>query len=212
MELDELKNIWQNKKQSLRFNEAELAIMLKGYSRSLVDKIKKSVWFELVFTLLAGMAFLTYAIMLPSGMLKWITVSILVLFVAYAVYYVKKILLLNRFNPTEDNLKNNLATLVTSLNSYMKFYKRSYTVLYPVYFGLGIVFGALEIGSEVFFHRVKDPSWLALIAGVAVVFYILSSLFTNWYFKKLYGNHIAKLTTLLHDLEFEEQDLDPNRQ
>jgi hypothetical protein len=207
MELEELKNIWQSDKQTVRFNEAELASMLNGSSRSLVDKLKKSVWFELTFTLVAGLAFLAYALMLPSGALKWVTISILVLFVAYAIYYVKKILLLNRFNSADNNLKTNLEKLVLSLNSYLKFYKRSYTVLYPVYFGLGIIFGAMQTGPDVFFKRTQDPYWLSLLLGIAILFYILSTLFTNWFFKKLYGNHIAKLEALLQELKGEDREV-----
>src|SRR5688500_15071107 len=100
MELEELKNIWKNSNTEFQpKNEAQLFTMLKGRSRSLVEKLKRSVWFELIFTLIASVAFLIYALMLPSGALKWTTVSILILFVIYSFYYVKKLLLLNSFNP-----------------------------------------------------------------------------------------------------------------
>ena len=45
MELDELKHIW--KKTDVDFHpkgEAELASMLKGNSKSIIDKLKRSVW------------------------------------------------------------------------------------------------------------------------------------------------------------------------
>lgn len=205
MELDELKNIWQHDHASVRYNEAQLATMLKRNSSSPVEKLKLSVWFELILSLLAGLAFLSYASTLPAGALKWITISILVLFVGYVIYFVKKLTLLNKFIKTNDqvNIKTNLERLILSLSGYLKFYRGSYTVLYPVYFGLGIVFGAMETGSESFLLKVKDPQWVLLILGVATAFFVFSSMFAKWYLQKLYGNHIEKLKAVLRDLEAE---------
>jgi hypothetical protein len=203
MELDDLKNIWQSDKAQLHYNEAQLASMLRRSSSSAVEKLKRSVWFELIFSLIAGVVFLTYASTLPAGMLKWITVSILVLFVGYAIYFVKKLVLLNAFMKSDENVKTNLERLILSLSGYLKFYKGSYTVLYPVYFGLGIVFGAMETGPESFLLKVTDPQWVILLLGVAIAFFIFSTIFANWYLKKLYGNHIEKLKSVLKDLNAE---------
>jgi hypothetical protein len=204
MELDDLKDIWQKDKVSQLYSEAQLTNMLRGSSNSIVAKLKKSVWFELIFTLVAGVGFLIYALLLPTGAFKWITASILFLFVVYAIYYIKKLLLLNRFENNEENLKTNLERLLANLTAYLKFYKGSYTVLYPVYFGLGILFGALEIGRDNFMIRATDPMWLILLFGVAIGFFVISMMFAKWYFKQLYGNHIDKLKELLRDLNSEE--------
>jgi hypothetical protein len=32
------------------------------------------------------------------------------------------------------------------------------------------------------------------------LYYLLSTSFTNWYLKKLYGNHLDKLKSLAHEL------------
>jgi hypothetical protein len=203
MELDDLKNIWQNEKSALQYNETELATMLRRSSTSPVEKLKRSVWFELILSIIAGLAFLAYASMLPGGALKWISVSILILLVGYAIYFVKKLMLLNNFIKADDNLKANLERLIISLSGYLKFYKGSYTVLYPVYFGLGIVFGAMETGSDSFIQKATNPQWISLIFGVAIAFFIISMFFANWYLKKLYGNHVDKLKSLLRDLNAE---------
>jgi hypothetical protein len=205
MELDELKYIWnKSNKQFLAKDEAQLASMLKGTSTSLVAKLKRSVWFELVVTIAASVAFLIYALMLSSGALKWTTVSILLLFVTYSFYYTKKLLLLNSFNAGSDDLKAGLEKLVNSLTDYLKFYKASYAVLYPVYFGLGILFGAIETGSEQFFEKASDPKWLFYLIGISILFFIISMSFANWYLKKLYGNHLEKLKRLRSDLNTTE--------
>lgn len=201
MELDDLKDIW--KKQASVFplkGEAEIAAMLKGTSRSIVGKLKRSVWVELIFTLAAGLALVAYALTLPSGALKWTSVAIPLVFVGYAVYYIKKLILLNRFNPMEGNIRSNIETLISDLSGYLRFYRRSYTILYPVYFGLGILFRIIEKGTETTFDTLRQPKTILILLAVAVLFYISSTWLVNWLLRKLYGDHLQKLKALLHDI------------
>ena len=200
MELEDLKSIWKNSEHFRLKDEAEIASMLKGNSQSIIAKLKRSVWFELIFTVVAGVGLLLYALTLPSGALKWTSISILVLLVAYSFYYVKKLMLLNRFNTTNENLKSNLENLINNFSSYMKFYKRSYAILYPVYFCLGLLFSGLERGAAEFFDAIARPKTILYLLLVASVFFFCSTWFTNWYLKKLYGNHLEKLKGLLHEL------------
>lgn len=125
------------KKQNEGFKpkgEAELATMLKGKSTSIITRLKRNVWIELIFTFLGGLALLAYALTLPWGAFKWTSISIPILFGIYSFYYLKKLRLLNRFDPGNDHIKANLQTLIQNLKGYLKFYKRSYSILYPVYF------------------------------------------------------------------------------
>lgn len=202
MELDDLKDLW--KKQAPGFkakDESELAQMMKGTSKSTVDKLKRNAWFELVFTCVAGIMFLAYGLTLDSGPLKWTAISMIVLFVVYSFYYIKKIALLNRFNPAEGNLKKNIDNLIDNLTIYLRFYKRSYAVLYPAYFALGLMFGAIERGATEFLHTLAKPSVMIYLILLALVFFFCSTWFTNWYLKKLYGNHLEKLKKLALELE-----------
>lgn len=202
MEIEELKNIW--KKQSEGFtpkDEAELASMLKGKSSSIIIRLKRNVWLELVFTILGGLGLLAYALTLPGGYLKWTSITILVLFGFWCLYYVKKLRLLNRFDPANDHLKANLERLVYELRAYLKFYKRSYSVLYPVFFIIGLLFVAIEHGTIGFFNKVIQPEVFLILLPGAALFFIFSSWLTSWYLKKLYGNHLEKLEALLRELE-----------
>lgn len=201
MELNELKDIW--KKTGSDFQpkpEAELALMLRGNSKSVVAKLKRSVWFELIFTFVSGVALLLYALTLPGGSLKWISVSILVMLVAYSVYYIKKLMVLNRFNNADENLKASLTNLIETLISYLRFYKLSYTILYPVYFVLALVFVGLERGIDELLNLMSKAQTIINLIVVAAIFYISSTWFVKWYLKKLYGRHVDKLTDLLNDL------------
>ncbi len=201
MELDELKNLWRKSDAGFRpRDEAELATMLRGQSKSVVNKLKRSVWFELIFTLIAGLILLIYSFTLPNGALKWTCVSILLVFVAYTFYYIKKIILLNKFNSVNENLKISLETLISSLTGFLKFYKNSYTVLYPVYFCVALMFVAIERGIDNFLDVLVKPRTLIFLILVAVVFYFSSTWLVNWFLKKLYGNHVEKLKTMLKEI------------
>jgi len=201
MELEELKNIWKNKGPGFQpKDEAEIALMLKGTSQSIVTKLKRSTWFELIFTVVVGIALLVYAMTLPAGAIKWLFVSLLVMLVAYSFYYVKKLILLNQFSSAHENIRANLEKLVDNLTSYLKFYKRSYTILYPLYFILGLLFAGIERGADDFFQNLIRPKTIISLVTLAIFFYFSSTFMANWYLKKLYGNHLEKLKGLLSDL------------
>src|SRR5688572_20785093 len=202
MELDDLKSIWKQDKPGFEpKREAEIASMIKGRSNSIISKLKRSVWFELIFTIVCSIVLGIYAITLDSGALMWTIISLLVLFGSYLFYYVKKILLLNQFNPSTENLKNGLQNLLDRLTTYLNFYKRSYAILYPVYFCLGLLYGAMEQGLDEFLQRLSQPKVIIYLVVLAGVFFFFTIWITNWYLRKLYGNHLDKLKELLNELQ-----------
>ncbi len=57
MELEDLKSIWKSGETVFQpKNEQEIAMMLKGRSISIVNKLKRNVWFELVFAIVVSVA------------------------------------------------------------------------------------------------------------------------------------------------------------
>lgn len=208
MELNELKDIWKKTEAGFQPKaEAELAAMLKGNSKSIIAKLKRNVWFELTFTLISGIILLIYALTLPSGALKWISVAILAVFVAYTFYYIKKLMLLNRFGGGDDNLKASLEKLIENLASYLRFYRRSYALLYPVYFLLALLFVGIERGIDEFVNILTKPKTIAYLLFLAGIFFVCSTWLVNWYLKKLYGRHLEKLQNLLNDLNNNMSDI-----
>jgi len=202
MEIEDLKEIWKNQSAGfVKKNETELAGMLKGRSRSIVTRLKRNVLFELIFTFLGGLALLTYALALPSGSLKWTSISIIVLFAIYSLYYIKKLRLLNTFESKNDNLKTGLQRLIADLRMYLKFYRRSYAILYPTYFFIFLLFTAIEQGTTGFLQVMSRPEiFITLVLG-AGVFFVISTWLTSWYLKKLYGDHLEKLEGILVEIE-----------
>ena len=202
MEIEDLKDIWKKQSEGFRRkDETELATMLKGRSRSIITRLKRNVWFELIFTFLGGLGLLAYALTIPAGALKWTSISILILFAIYSLYYVKKLRLLHEFSTANEDLRANLQRLTVSLTGYLKFYKRSYAILYPIYFFLGLLFTAIEQGMIGFLNKITKPAiFIPLLLG-AFLFFVCSTWLTSWYLRKLYGNHLEKLKGLLRELE-----------
>lgn len=203
-ELDDLKSIWKKQEGFERKGEAEIAQMLSGKSNTLITRLKRNVWFELIFTLLCMVGLGGYALTLDGGALVWTIVVLLGLFSVYIAYYVKKLILLNQYNQSAENLRTNLTNLLARLDSYMTFYKRSYTFLYPFFFALGIIFGLLESGTDRFMEKFQSPLYTISLIVLSIVFMIGIYTITNWYMKKLYGNHIEKLKSLLAELDVQE--------
>lgn len=200
-ELDDLKSIWKQQSRFEPKNEAEIAGMLKGKSNSIINKLKRSVWFELIFTVVCILALAAYNFTLPEGALRYTILSLLVLLISYSVYYLKKIKLLNQYDPGSENLKDNLTHLLARLDMYMIFYKRSYAILYPVFFALGLLFGAIETGFDRFAHKFENPAYALSFILLSIVFMVGVYTITNWYLKKLYGVHIDKLKSLIEELQ-----------
>jgi hypothetical protein len=200
-ELDDLKSIWKKQAGFDTKNEGELLQMLGKSSNTIISKLKRSVWFELIFTVACILILGMYTTTIPYGALMWTILSLLVLLISYTLYYVKKIMLLNQYDSSSDNLKANLRHLLERLDAYMKFYKRSYAILYPVFFVLGLLFGALESGFDRFIHKFESPLYTASFILLSIIFMVGVYTITDWYLKKLYGNHIEKLRTILDDLK-----------
>lgn len=201
-ELDDLKQIWKNHKQGYEpKQESEIVFMLQGKSNSIISKLKRNVWFELIFTIACSIALGVYAVTLEAGAMMWTIISLLALFVAYLFYYVKKLMLLGRFDSSDVNMRINLENLYSKLSIYISFYRKSYAILYPIYFFLGIFFGALDTGMDAFLNRLREPKTIILLAVITSVFFVFTFIITSFYLKKLYGNHLNKLKELLNELQ-----------
>lgn len=177
--------------------------MLRRRSKSVITKLKWSVWFELSFTILAGILLLYYSFTIPDGALRWSFISFLVLFLGYIIYYVKKIRILHRFEESSTNIKANLERLISDLNAYVKFYQKSYTLMYPLYMVLIILFVIIDRGFDEFLESLKNLKIILYLVLLIGVFFISSLWLTKWYVKKLYGNHIENLKKILSDIHEE---------
>ena len=126
MELEDLKSIWKSSEPVFQpKNEQEIAMMLKGRSISIINKLKRNVWFELVFTILVSVVLLVYALSLPQGAMKWTSISLLLMCIASTIFYVKKLVMISRVQEINENLHDTISSLIKNLTAYLRFYKNS---------------------------------------------------------------------------------------
>jgi cytochrome oxidase assembly protein ShyY1 len=59
----------------------------------------------------------------------------------------------------------------------------------------------MERGMDKFLDNLSQPRTIIYLLVIGLVFFFCSTWLTNWYLKKLYGNHLEKLKGLLHDIK-----------
>lgn len=201
MELEDLKNIWQKSDLYKPRREEEITDMLKGRSQSIISRLRRNIWFELVFTIVGGILLLYYVFSIPSPSFRWAFVLVLLSFLLYIIYYVKKIKLLNRFEDSQGNVRTNLERLVNDLETFLRFYYRSYTLLYPGYLMLIVILAIADQGMAQFLDALRDWRTIAYLLFLVALSLALSFWISKWYLGKLYGRHLQKLRGLLRELE-----------
>lgn len=203
MEFEQLKHIW-NQKPFPVMKEEEIAVMLKGRSRSIVSRLKRNAWAELLLTAAGFCALLYYAVTGHDNALRWSFISFLILFAAFMAYYIGKINLLNQFDAGEQNIRSNINHLIHKLNIYLKFYRIGSAILYPFYLVLVLSFVAIEHGFDNLVYSVLQTEVLIYLLPITLFILLFSLWLSRWYDDKLYGNHVRKLQELLDDLAAEQ--------
>lgn len=200
MELEDLKNIWQKSDLYKPRREEEITDMLKGRSQSIISRLRRNVWFELVFTIVGGILLLYYVFSIPSPSFRTAFILVLLSFLLYIIYYVRKIKLLNRFEGSQGNVRANLERLVRDLDAFLRFYYRSYTLLYPGYLMLIVILAIADQGLSEFLKSLRDWRTVAYLLFLVLLSFALSFWISKWYLGKLYGTHLQKLRGLLEEL------------
>ncbi|MCS6974722.1 MAG: hypothetical protein N2044_06970 [Cyclobacteriaceae bacterium] len=200
-ELDKLKSIWQSASGYTGKNKDEIARMLQGESASIVARLKRNVWIELLFTVVTGIALIYIGITSSNNRLSLMIAVLMVIYIFYLIYYIRKLRMLKRFSITGENIKNNLQHLTGALQGYLNFYKLSYIILYPLFFIAGLWIAARDEGMDNFLERFNNAAYLIRFLLLTALLMSSVYLFTNWYLKKLYGNHLKKLQGMLKELD-----------
>ncbi|HEX7015916.1 MAG TPA: hypothetical protein VF191_10420, partial [Cyclobacteriaceae bacterium] len=196
-----LKNIWQKSDLYKPRREEEITDMLNGRSKSIIARLRRNVWFELVFTIIGGMLLLYYVFSIPSPSFRTAFVLVLLSFLLYIIYYLKKIKLLNRFEGSPGNVRANLERLVHDLDAFLRFYYRSYTLLYPGYLLLIVILAIADLGLDQFLESLREWRTVAYLLFLVLLSVALSFWISKWYLGKLYGTHLQKLRGLLRELQ-----------
>ncbi len=202
MELDDMKNIW-NDKDIEATGADKISIMIGKQSQNPISKMKRNLRMELlilIFSLGIVAAYYFIAFKREYSIIGWVYALLLVLF---CYYFFRKNKLLNEMQCSSCQVKSNLELQLRMLERYVRFYLISGTAVLPLLFiFLGIVLYYKKptlISETILYPSVTNPVWKFLFA-----WFILLSVSTTimWvlnrgYVNKLYGRHINKLKHLL---------------
>jgi Ca2+/Na+ antiporter len=202
MELDDLKNIWNDK--GIEAPGADkISAMIGRQSQNPIAKMKRNLRMELlilIFSLGIVAAYYFIAFKREYSIIGWVYTLLLVLF---CYYFFRKNKLLNEMQCSSCHVKSNLELQLRMLGRYVRFYLISGTAILPILFiFLGIVLYYKKptlISETILYPSATNPVWKFLLA-----WFILLSVSTTimWvlnrgYVNKLYGRHINKLKQLL---------------
>lgn len=196
MELDELKNIWQQASNesisSQIIQKEELSFMIKGKSSDILTKLKRNLLLESILCLLCFPAFV-YVIFVAEvenyhryvcSVLFFITLGILV---AFWFEYRS----LQKFDANTDlitSLKSTVTQLTKFTNIYMIF---NYLLLFPM-----LLYGSV-VGIEITGQELTSTF---LIVN-SIVISPLGYWWLKYYIRKVYQQHLDKLKNCLSELE-----------
>ena len=201
MELDDMKNIWNDK--SIEGGADKISAMIGKQSQSPIAKMKRNLRMELlilVFSLGIVAAYYFIAFKSEYSIIGWVYALLLILF---CYYFFRKNKLLNEMQCSSCRVKSNLELQLRMLERYVKFYLISGTAILPILFiFLGIVLYYKKptlINETVLYPSATNPVWKFLLAWFIL---LLVSTTIMWvlnrgYINKLYGRHISKLKQLL---------------
>ena len=208
MELDELKNYLnrQLEEQSPLQSSGEISAILRNKSIGIVDRIRRSLWIELVISLLAVMAVL-YAKNLGGNYVMQIYFNIFLgitlLFLPIFIWLIRSTY---QLSPELSSVKTNLTRLHLLISRFTRFYFIfSMAIFLPVIF-YSLIAAVYERSNESLMESLQFymqlPAVPLLLIGLYIVgFGIFLYFFARWYIRLLYGKYLDKLKDLLTELD-----------
>ncbi|MDD2793753.1 MAG: hypothetical protein PHD73_11285 [Sediminibacterium sp.] len=209
MELDELKSKLNLHLETdhLQHTEADIAALLKKKAHSVLSKIRRSLSFELIFSV-AFTALLIYVAVASKYQSLRIyagSFSVIMLLITGVIFFLlKKIKQATGSNlPIRENLQN----IVVLMDEFIRRYLQFCFILLPActIFSASLQLHEKETIVEIdhLFRKISPPKsqkiwviFLYLTGSFAGLYYL-----TKWYLKKLYGNFVAQLKDYIRELE-----------
>jgi hypothetical protein len=204
MELDELKSDLKLKLENTGATRSSNTLEQYIHQRSLsvIDKIKRNLYVEILFCLICLLGFIWIYFHNSSLVIRFFMVlgSITaVLTVVYLATLRKKIILQEL---TTASIRENLSRIIIILNLFTRVYFQISMIMLPLAFVAGIILGYMNISA--YPENMKTFNWSRSLLFYIVFFSgwsILMYFFAKWYIKKLYGNYLQQLKEQLKELE-----------
>ena len=208
MELDELKNYLnrQLEEQSPLQSSGEISAILRNKSIGIVDRIRRSLWIELVISLLAVMAVL-YAKNLGGSYVMQIYFNIFLgITLMFLPIFISLIRSTYQLSPELSSVKTNLTRLHLLISRFTRFYFIfSMAIFLPVIF-YSLIAAVYERTNQSLMESLQFYMQLPAVPLLLIGLYILGFgiflyFFARWYIRLLYGKYLDKLKDLLTELD-----------
>lgn len=216
MDLDQFKTELKTKLATDHMNrsDADIEQLLKKKTGSFIDKIKKSLWFEIIigFLLNFGFVYAAFDASMHSMRIYFGVFSVLMyLFLFFLIYLLVRT---NKIKSADQTIKENLTSYIVLIDEFIKRYLQFTMALIPIcliFAGyLGYTDGYSDATKTAFnsgFNlgtKMNSTQFIIFITS----FLICLSLgvygtfhFTKWYLKKLYGNYLNELKNCITELQ-----------
>ncbi|MFT3949098.1 MAG: hypothetical protein QM763_19190 [Agriterribacter sp.] len=208
MELELLKEIW-DEAQSKNHPHVHIStgVLQKSATsqQKIITAIKRNLFVEVIIVLLCVSAIAVFYFTAFGGNFREVSWMYMVLATGFLWYYYKKNKLLKEMQVTALKVKANIEVQLSVLEKYIRLYLVAGTLLVPVVLAFFYILLFYK-------HIVIFPSLQSLTGNMDFTLgYIVFSIFFTivlyylyrWYIYKLYGKHIARLKTLLNEMNEE---------
>lgn len=209
MELEQLKEMWNSAdKQQTDSSAEELQALLRKKSQSPIAKMKRNLLIELVVVLVLYTLIIVYYFLNFSGGMLALPVLLFVIGLVYVFYYIGKNKLLKKMECNSCEVKANLSMQVKTLEKYVRFYLVAGTAIFPLTMIVAsciILFYSPQ--SQQYPSALQSKQFIVMFVGILIA---ATALFTipvyyinKWYVRKLYGQHIERLKSIVDEMDEE---------
>jgi len=209
MELDDLKGLINQKLTEGSFDRTEnnFADLLKGKASSVLQKIKKSLWFEIICCILVVPLFIGIALFSSYSSLKIYFGLFGVIFIPFTYIFFYLLKKIKEFEQSVLPIKENLYQLIKMLEDFTRRYFQFNMALLPICLLFAMYLGYNEkepvpvLDNLIDKLKITKGIYIGFIIGYIIAMVAGLVFITKWYIRKLYGKYIDQLKHLLAELK-----------
>jgi hypothetical protein len=216
MDLDQLKTELKTKLATDHINrsDADIEQLLKNKTSSFIDKIKKSLWFEIIFGFILNLGFVYAAFDASMRSMRIYFGVFSVLMFLFLFFLIYLLLRTNKIKTTDQTIKKNLESYIQLIEEFIKRYLQFTMALIPICLVFAGYLGYSDGHSDAAMNAYSSGYNLgAKMNSTQFSVFIISFItftglgaygmyhFTQWYLRKLYGNYLNELKKCMSELQ-----------
>jgi hypothetical protein len=203
MELDDLRRQWrQTEAADPPLSSTQVDQLLTQRSEGLVEKMRRNARYETVFTVAVALATPVCYALTDNPFYKVQAVFMLLLALGMLGYYIRKLGMLRQMTRTDGDVRGNLQQLCAGLRNMLRFIYRltlatgplTLLLLYGFFVGKELARPA-EVRADLLLKTGAEMLAFGVLLHWGLVY------LTRWYLARLYGQHLDRLESYLHELD-----------